>query len=203
MKKLYIILFVLPFMFFSIGCDTEENEDDNLIDPNLFGTYESEVPFELNEDELFLTIYNSCEGEYNVQVSDFDQNSKITIQFSYPNNYIINHDQFNIISTGTFYTENNSIFFSGSFKNIFLSNQGENLGSYDVTNIDFYSNYNIFLSELSLSEFFITSDFNIDIGMSMMVGSENCFLFISNSSLESSINNSPFYLDNRTYLKIN
>ena len=201
MKHLHIILFVLPFMFFSIGCDTDENENENIIDPNLFGTYESEVPFELNENELSLMIYNSCEDENTVQVSDFDQNSKITIQFSYPNNYIINHNQFNIISTGTFYTENNSIFFNGSFTHISVNNQGDYLGIYDVTNIDFYSNYNIFLSELSLSEFFITSNFNINTGMN--VGSENCFYLITNSLLESSINNSPLYLDNRTFLKIN
>ena len=36
----------------------------------------------------------------------------------------------------------------------------------------------------------------------MNVGSENCFYLITNSLLESSINNSPLYLDNRTYLKL-
>lgn len=201
MKHLYKVLLVLPFIFFSTGCDTDENENENNIDPNLFGTYDSEFPFELDENELFLMIYSSCEDENIFQVSDFDQNSKITIQFSYPNNYIINHNQFNIISTGTFYTENNSIFFNGSFIHISVDSQGNYLGVYDVTNIDFYSNYNLFLSELSLSEFFITSNFNINTGMN--VGSENCFYLITNSLLESSINNSPLYLDNRTYLKIN
>lgn len=199
MKK-YIILLTIPLLF-SIGCNSDdENENQNIIDQNLFGTFESQLNFEVNENELYFNLLSTCENEF-IQVSQYDQKNKITIQFSHPNNYVINSEIYNVLSSGTFYTENNSIFFNGSFKDIFVDSQGTFLGEYFISNINFQSNYNIFLSELSVSEFVVNSNFETNTGN--FIGSEDCFLLISNTSLESHINNTPLYLDNREYIKVN
>lgn len=202
MKKL---LFVFTLLFCCWSCEEEvgQNENQSSVDQNLFGTFQSETPFDVENSELFIIQNTTCGSDTIMSTSDeYGQSGIVTISFYYPNNFLISSSVPNEgnLSEGTFYTEGNKIYFNGWFKHLFVDVNGVHMGDYVVENIDFDCEYDFYPSQLKLSEFEITSSFDINLGL---FGFDGCTYNSTSSSMESLINNVPLFLDNRIYNKVN
>lgn len=198
MKK---ILFGCTLVLCCIGCDKEEL----VVDDNLIGLWESQIPLEINVTEPNYSIIHHSEGIDTIFVGSYEDNSELSFEFTYPNNYIIfsntNYPILGEISTGTFFNEDGKIYFNGNFKHQFYNTNWERIGALNIDNVDFHCSYNLSNSQLIISEISISTSFEIDTEFNFQGGEET--IYSTNSTLEFMINNYPLWLDNRVYNKEN
>ena len=199
MKKL---LFVLTLLFFCWGCE----DDELVVDDNLIGVWESQPQnFNIQCNDCTSVVHSLC-GMIDTVMFGYNIPFR-SLEFSYPNNYIIYSSvcEEEEISSGTFFNEGNKIFFNGNFKQSIFDSQGHCLVTQNIENIDFNCGYTTSDSLLNLYEIEVCSTFEIitDIQLPHTLWGGDCPLVFNNSSLQHYMNNYPLRLSDLGYNKIN